>query len=515
MSRLHYLLFSLSTAALPFAATAAPDDQQSQIAHGEYLARAGDCVACHSAPGGKPFAGGLYLNSPFGQISSPNITPDKQTGIGSWSDDQFYNSFHKGLNGHGSYLYPAMPYQWFTHVTRDDVLAIKAYLFSLAPVNAPRKPNHLEFPFNIREGIGAWNALYFKEGTYQPDTSKSPQWNRGAYLVEGLGHCAACHTPKNAAQAPIASEAYAGGVVDNWAAPNITSDQKEGIGGWSVQTITAYLKKGSAQGKGAAFGPMAQTVHDSLSHLTDDDLTDIATYLKTIPAKATYKRDTRQSAYVHAEGQQVYLENCSSCHQPDGGGIGQNVPALAGNGAVTAKAPDDVIRAITGGLPAQGSYAPMPGFATVLSPDEIASVADYVRTSWGNGAPANANADLVNTILPKNHTMMAGTHWCTKPGDTKLDQAIGNPATGVQPALQQINETTLLPQVQKIVADVHKAVPGAQRADIVNSLTASYCPVVFNNTAIPADQRGPTLDRFASLVYTELVQPRTGHASAK
>jgi mono/diheme cytochrome c family protein len=514
MPRKYYFLSAAAAAFSLSAHAALPDDQQSQIAHGEYLARAGDCVACHSAPGGKPYAGGLYLNSRFGQIASPNITPDKETGIGNWTDDQFYDSFHKGLNNHGDYLYPAMPYQWFTRVTRDDVLAIKAYLFSLQPVNAPQKPNHLTFPFNIRAGIGGWNALYFKEGTFQSDSSKSPQWNRGAYLVEGLGHCAACHTPKNVAQAPIESEAYAGGVVDNWAAPNITSDQKEGIGGWSVQTIAAYLKKGSAQGKGAAIGPMAQTVHDSLAHLTDDDLTDIAVYLKTIPAKATYHENTKQSAYVHEAGAQVYLENCSSCHQPNGGGLGQNVPALAGNGAVTAKAPDDVIRAVVGGLPAQGTYAPMPGFATVLTAQEIADVSDYVRTSWGNGAPANANPDLVNTILPKTSTMMAGTHWCTKQGDTKLDRAIKDPSGGVQPALQQINETTLLPQVKKIVGDLHKTVPMAQRADIVNSLTAAYCPVVFDNRAIPAAQRGPTLDRFASIVYTELVQPRGGKGTS-
>ena len=510
MLRKHYFLSAAAAVYALGAHAAEPTDQQSRIAHGEYLARAGDCVACHSAAGGKPYAGGLYLNSPFGQIASSNITPDKQTGIGNWTDDQFYNTFHKGLDEHGDYLYPAMPYQWFTRVTRDDVLAIKAYLVSLQPVNAPQKPNHLTFPFNIRAGIGGWNAVYFKEGTYQPDGSKSAQWNRGAYLVEGLGHCAACHTPKNVAQAPIESEAYAGGVVDNWAAPNITSDKKEGIGDWSVQTIAAYLKKGSAQGKGAAFGPMAKTVHDSLGHLTDDDLTDIAVYLKTIPAKATYKQNTKQSAYVHEAGAQVYLENCSSCHQPNGGGLGPTVPALAGNGAVTAKAPDDVVRAVVGGLPAQNTYAPMPGFATVLTPQQIADVSNYVRTSWGNGAPATASSDLVNTILPKSHTMMAGTHWCAQQGDTKLDQAIKDPSGGVQPALQQINETTLLPQVQKIVADVHRSVPGAQRADIVNSLTAAYCPVVFSNKAIAAADRGPMLDRFASLVYTELVQPGPG-----
>jgi len=484
---------------------------KSVIAHGQYLATIGDCVACHSADGGKPFAGGSYLNSPFGQIASPNITPDKKTGIGNWTDDQFYDALHKGVDNHGDYIYPAMPYQWYTHVTRDDVMAIKAYLFSLAPVDAPKKPNHLIFPFNIRAGIGGWNALYFKEGTFQPDQSKSPEWNRGAYIVTGLGHCAACHTPKNAAQAPIEGQAFAGGSIDNWYAPNITSDPKEGIGAWSNDKIVAYLKKGAAQGKGAAFGPMAQTVHDSLSHLTDADLQDIAVYLKTIPPKHTYHEAKMQTAYVHDAGVQVYLTNCASCHQPNGKGLGDSVPNLAGNGAVTAKGAENVVRAILGGLPAQETYGPMPGFATVLSTQQIADVANYVRTSWGNGAPANATQEMVASLTPKTETMMAGDHWCTNPGHGKLADAINNPTSGIASDMQQINQTTLVPQIKKIVADVQHAAPGATKAEIVNTLTASYCPIVFKDQSVPANLKGPRLDEFATLVYTAITekQPQT------
>ena len=239
-------------------------------------------------------------------------------------------------------------------------------------------------------------------------------------------------------------QAFAGGSIDNWYAPNITSDTKEGIGAWSNDKIVAYLKKGAAQGKGAAFGPMAQTVHDSLSHLTDADLQDIAVYLKTIPPKHTYHEAKMQTAYVHDAGVQIYLTNCASCHQPNGKGLGDSVPNLAGNGAVTAKGAEHVVRAILGGLPAQETYGPMPGFATVLSTQQIADVANYVRTSWGNGAPANATQEMVASLTPKTETMMAGDHWCTNPGHGKLADAINNPSSGIASDMQQINQTTLV-----------------------------------------------------------------------
>jgi mono/diheme cytochrome c family protein len=386
------------------------------------------------------------------------------------------------------------------------VLAIKAYLFSLAPVHAPTKPNKLIFPFNIRAGIAGWNALYFKPGVFKPDASKSPEWNRGAYLVEGFGHCADCHTPKNLAQAPINTEAFAGGKVDDWYAPNITSDKKEGIGSWSQQTIVAFLKNGASQGKGVAFGPMAQTVHDSLSHLTDQDLNAMAAYIKTIPPKENYKLAALQPNENQAAGQQVYLSYCASCHQPDGRGIGNAIPNLADNGAVTAQEPDDVIRAIDGGLPAQNTYGPMPGFATVLTPQQIADVTNYVRTSWGNKAPATATASQASAIQPKTETIMAGTHWCGKPPPAKLDRAIADPANGIEAAMASITPDTLLPAVDKIVKDVKKADPQAKQDDIVNSLTNAYCPYVAKNDAVPPRQKGPVLDRFSVLVYTQLTK---------
>ena len=478
------------------AARAAPTD--AIIAKGAYLARVGDCVACHTAAGGEKFAGGEYLNSPFGRIATPNITPDKQTGIGNWTDDQFYRAMHTGVDSEGQYLYPAFPYEWFTKVTRDDVLAIKAYLFSLPPVHAPKKSNKLIFPFNIRAGIAGWNALYFKEGTFKPDSTRSEAWNRGAYIVEGLGHCAACHTPRNAAQAPIASEAYAGGKIDGWYAPNITSDTKDGIGGWSEAAIVQYLKAGYAKGKGVAFGPMAETVHDSLAHLHDDDLQAIAVYLKSLPPKRNHGPGAVATADEQAAGQDVYVTNCSSCHQPDGAGLAGAVPPLKANGAVTAGGPENVIRVVLGGLAARATYAPMPGFATVLSPQQIADVTNYVRTSWGNSAAASATSAMVASLTPKSATMMAGTHWCHAPSDPAVGKAAANDAG----LLSNINDSNELPQMEKLVADVRRSAPNTPQDRLVNGLTASYCQILFKDASVLPDARGPRLDRFASLAYT-------------
>ena len=480
-----------------------------QIARGKYLATAGDCVACHTkpGPGGVPFAGGQYVSTPFGDLPTPNLTPDKETGIGTWSDDDFYRAMHLGIRKDGANLYPGLPYQWFTHVTRDDVLAIKAYLFSLAPVHAPTPPNKMAFPFNIRQGIAGWNAVYFTPGEFKPDTAKSAQWNRGAYLVEGLAHCSDCHTPKNTALAPINSQAFAGGVLDSWYAPNITSDPKEGIGTWSQDELVTYLKTGAKQGRGVVFGPMAQTVHDSLSHLTDADLIAMAVYIKALPAKRSYKQGTMEAANNSAAGQEVYQGYCSACHQPNGQGLPNAVPNLADNGAVTAKGPQNVIRALEGGLPAVDTYGPMPGFATVLTAQQIADVTNYVRTSWGNKAPATATADMAAAIQPKTETILAGTHWCEPNGGSAIDRAIGDPASGIAASLGAITPANMLTQVDTIVKQARRAAPDAKQADVVNSLTRAYCPYVDKAASVPARQKGPVLDRFATLVYTQFSHP--------
>ena len=510
MTQRSILLSATLLAGLVPVCASAATGSQDLIARGKYLATAGDCVACHTkpGPGGVPFAGGQYVSTPFGDLPTPNLTPDKETGIGTWSDEDFYRAMHLGIRKDGANLYPGLPYQWFTHVTRDDVMAIKAYLFSLPPAHSPTPPNHMVFPFNIRAGIAGWNAVYFKPGDFKPDASKSAQWNRGAYLVEGLGHCSDCHTPKNTALAPIDSQAYSGGNVDSWYAPNITSDPKEGIGKWSQQALVTYLKTGAMKGRGVAFGPMAQTVHDSLSHLTDQDLTAMAVYIESIPPKQSYKQAAMQPGGNVAAGAEVYQGYCSACHQPNGQGLPGAIPNLADNGAVTAKGPQNVIRAVEGGLPAQGTYGPMPGFATVLTSQQIADVANYVRTSWGNKAPATATADMADSIQPKTETILAGTHWCEPNGGSAVDRAIANPASGIAANMAAITQATLLTRVDAIVTEAKKAAPGAAQADVVNSLTRAYCPYVAKNVNLAPAKRGPVLDRFATLVYTQYSHPK-------
>jgi mono/diheme cytochrome c family protein len=264
-------LQSTALLAIMFAAPAKAAEpgqgNQDLIARGKYLADIGDCSSCHTASNGTKFAGGRYMPTPFGPISTPNITPDKSTGIGNWTDDDFYRALHDGITKAGEHIYPVMPYPWYTKVTRDDVMAIKAYLFSLQPVNAPRKPNELAFPFNIREGLAAWDGLFLRKGTFQPDPSKSAEINRGAYIVQGLGHCGECHNGRNLLGDTKMADSLQGGPIQHWYAPNITSDVQDGIGKYSDDQVFTFLKTGVSPGMGVAAGPMSETIHDSLRKL--------------------------------------------------------------------------------------------------------------------------------------------------------------------------------------------------------------------------------------------------------
>ena len=251
------------------------------LAKGEYLARAGDCIACHTAREGKTFAGGLPMKTPFGTLYTSNITPDPQTGIGTWTSDQFYQMMHNGRFPDGGLVYPAMPFGSYTKVTREDSDAIYAYLRSIAPVKQPNRPHDLTFPFNNRSLILGWRTLFFKEGEFKPDPTKSADWNRGAYLVEGLGHCGMCHTAINALGGSSQSQAFEGGLIpmQNWYAPSLTSNKEAGLGDWSIEEITDYLRKG-VSARGAVYGPMAEVVYNSLQYLNDDDIRAMAIYLK-------------------------------------------------------------------------------------------------------------------------------------------------------------------------------------------------------------------------------------------
>lgn len=398
-------LLALALLAAPSTAFA-DSDNYVEAAHGKALVTAGDCVACHTAPGGKPFAGGLALQTPFGAIMTPNITPDNATGIGSWSADDFARAMHDGTRPGGTHLYPAFPYPSYTKVTRADSDAIYTYLRSLDPVTNEVNRNTLPFPFNIRASMAGWNALFFTAGEYKADPTKSEEFNRGAYLAEGLGHCGTCHTPMNTFGANKADKAYQGGQIDNWTVPNITNDAQLGLGKWSVEDVVQYLKNGQARGA-IASGPMKDVVENSTSKMPDADLKAIAVYLKergpagsTTPPAPVAAGDARMKV-----GQAVYVDTCSACHVSNGAGIDHIFPKLAGNTVVNQDDPASLIRIIiAGGRGAATDAWPtgpaMPSLGYRLSDEQIAAVVTYVRNSWGNAA-APVTADMVKDLRGK------------------------------------------------------------------------------------------------------------------
>jgi mono/diheme cytochrome c family protein len=385
------LWFGLGLLAGNAVAQTAADDV---VARGAYLAWAGDCVSCHTAPGGQPYAGGYKLDTPFGYLLSPNITPDAVTGIGRWTADDFWRALHQGVNQRGQDMYPVMPFDFYTRVTREDSDAIFAYLRSVPAVNNAVVVNHLRFPFNQRWSMAVWRELYFSPGSHKPDPAKSAAWNRGAYLVEGLGHCSACHSPRNALGGIEKDKAYTGATIDGWFALNLTSELHTGLGSWTVEQIATYLKTGAVAGKTTALGPMALVVKNSTSQMSEADLSAMATYLKDIPANSTLRQGKPAPDPTRAAGAALYLDHCAGCHQAGGRGMPGVFPPLAGNGVVLASDPADILKVVLHGVPAQGKYVPMPAFAGQLKDQQVADLANYLRTSWGNGAAANATAAM-------------------------------------------------------------------------------------------------------------------------
>jgi mono/diheme cytochrome c family protein len=383
-----------------------------QIARGKYLAAAGDCYACHTPSGGKPFQGGRPIGTPFGVIYSANITPDRQTGIGAWSDDEFYRAVHEGIAADGSRLYPAFPYPYYTRATRQDVDAIRAYLKTIDPVsNAPPR-NDLPFPLSERAVMRVWNWMFFKDDTFRPDPSKSSAWNRGAYLAEGLGHCGACHTPKNFLGGDKKSAAYQGGDIQNWFAPNLGHDLRDGLGSWSEQDIFEYLKTGR-NARSNSSGAMSEVIIYSTSQLSDEDVRAIAVYLKDLPnqngGETTGKGDSSPlSADVRKAGEAIFFDQCAACHRSSGTGEATYFPPLKGNANVQQRDPTTVVRFILQGTRSTSTAArptplSMPAFNWKLSDAQIAAVASYVRNSWGNAAPV-VSADQVKDLRIKLRT---------------------------------------------------------------------------------------------------------------
>lgn len=380
------------------------DFQGDRLARGEYLTRAADCVACHTAPGGAAFAGGRAFKLPFGTVYATNLTPDPETGLGTWSDDAFVAAVRQGVGAQG-HLYPAMPYTSYAAMSRDDVLAIKAYLGSLDPVQQPTPHNTLSFPFNQRWGMQFWDVAFFDGKRFEPQSEWSNSENRGAYLATALGHCGECHTPRNVGFA-MKSQAYLSGAeIEGWKAYNTTSDAAYGIGGWSDEQLTGYLSRGHAPGRSSAAGPMAEVIEHSLQHMTPGDIRDLVSYLRRITPD---QGDTAQGVSVtlkssavntssavlpgasslpeNLRGQRLFEGDCAGCHQWNGSGRQTPYASLAGSRAVNDPSGHALMQVVLNGtsLEVQGRKQMMPGFGATYSDADVAAVTNYVLAHFGD-----------------------------------------------------------------------------------------------------------------------------------
>jgi mono/diheme cytochrome c family protein len=372
------------------------------IERGAYLARAGNCAGCHTAPGGAAYAGGRGIETPFGVVFASNITPDADTGIGKWSTAEFWRAMHHGRSKDGRLLYPAFPYTSFTQVTREDSDALYAFLRSRVPVTQANRPHALGFPYGTQAALAVWRALYFKPAEFEADPESSPEWNRGRYLAEGLGHCAACHSTRNRLGATDPDGVFAGGLMPDaaWHAPSLASPKAAGVQGWTREEIVRLLKHGVSSNASVS-GPMAEVVFDSTQHLAVDDLNAMALYLASIPVKESPVTAIKPAETdVKGRGARLYEQHCASCHGPQGQDPSGLYPTLAGNRAVTLASAHNLVQTIR-----HGGFAPttagnprpfgMPPFGQVLNDDEVAAVATYIRQSWGNAAAPVSALDVL------------------------------------------------------------------------------------------------------------------------
>lgn len=490
------------------AAAQAASDDAALVDRGAYLARAADCMPCHTGDKSKPYAGGLPFKTPFGVMYSVNITSDPQYGIGSWTFDDFKAALHNGIRKDGAYLYPAMPFDAYTGITDDDLKALWAFVRRIQPVAQPDRENELKFPFNVRLGLLAWRELFFTPATFKPTAGKSDSWNRGAYLVEALGHCSDCHSPRNIMGAVKSKDIFTGSEVDGFYAPDIASAALAKT--WNKDTLSQFLRTGSAPGKTSVFGPMAEVVHESLAYLTPGDIDAMVTYLLDSPPPKDKPAPEAASPLPHdvyARAAKSYIDNCAPCHRDGGVGAGVAVPPLAGNPAVTAAEPYNVIMAVLGGLPAGGTYGAMPSFAGRLSDSQVADLVNYVRTSWGNGGTANATAGMVAAWRATAHVPDYGTQVASSFDCPKVGGAPGNsgPDAKVVASLTQMIQGGSR-AIDKL-ADAYTSASGDSSPNgVVDALTAAYCPVVAASSA-PDWQKYGDLRRW-TLQVAAAISPR-------
>jgi len=388
-----------------------------QLRRGQALTIAGDCMSCHIRDGGQPFGGGLGMNTPFGVIFSANITPDRTTGIGGWTNDQFHRAMHDGIGAHGENLYPAFPYPWFSRASRADNDAIFAYLKTIPAVSYVPPANRLPFPLNIRFMVKAWNLLFFRPHDFQTDARQSAEWNHGAYLVSGLGHCGGCHTPVNFLGATDSGRALRGGDLDSWVAPDLTANARTGLGAWSVDDISEFLRTGRNAHAGAG-GSMAEVVSYSTSLMTDQDRHAIAVYLKSQTASPDRAAGTPDLGAMR-RGAAVYSDACASCHLENGVGQPRFFPPLGHDAKLQQADPTGLEHLILAGgrvgpTTTRPSPLTMPSFAWKLTDGEIADVSTYIRNSWGNQAP-QVPASRVRDL--RHRLGLEAVHYTANSGD--------------------------------------------------------------------------------------------------
>jgi len=379
-------------AAIPDDAAPVQDATPGQVERGRYLALAGNCAGCHTARGGADYAGGVGIDTPFGTVVASNLTPDDATGIGRWSPAHFWRAMHHGRSKDGRLLYPAFPYPSYTRVTREDSDAIYAYLRTLPPVARPNDAHRLRFPYGTQAALAVWRAASFRPAPFTPDPAKPAEWNRGAYLVGGLGHCIACHGSRDGLGATEEWRGLAGGTIpgQGWYAPALNAPHEAGVADWPIDDIVALLRTGTAP-RGSVTGPMAEVVYRSTQHLSDEDLRAMALFLRELPPAETASPTppARRDAGLMARGAKIYDQQCAYCHGDQGQGAPGAYPPLAGNRAVNMATTTNLVQIVRRGgfLPAtEGNPRPygMPPFGHVLDDDEIAAVLSYIRGAWGN-----------------------------------------------------------------------------------------------------------------------------------
>jgi mono/diheme cytochrome c family protein len=399
-----------------------------------------------------------------------------------------------------------MPYPWYATLSNSDILAIKAYLFSLPPIHAPRLPSPIWFPFNLRPAIMGYN-LFFIGDRFHPDPALTPQQNLGSYIVNGLEHCGECHNHRNFLGNSAVALSVLGGPITQWYAPSLRFDPMTGLGRFSDKDIVQFLKEGASPSMGTVAGPMSEVVDYSTKYLSTADLNAIVAYLHTLPSTPSYygwKRNPTNAALV--TGQQVYLSHCASCHQTTGVGVPGKIPALDGNGMVTATGPQSAIRVIIGGLEARGSYALMPGVGATMTDDQVVAVTNYIRQAWSNAAPMNASPKLVRVIRADTHTFTNGQRpdGCPALDQDTLKSVLADNSNGLEDLIKSTTMPNMLNNVNAIVQKLHSVAPTVSQSDAVNGLTIAYCPIVYADDTIPADQRGWQLTHFADRLYTQL-----------